>query len=108
MSILKNSNRLGLMNEFRSDGLREYVVENDNFYLLYHSCIEKNQKHKIRCVKKFDGFKVFAEATHDAVKTVFYYVLDLNTREVFFNAWDTANKGSMISIIEREIERYRK
>lgn len=105
MSLLKNSKRLGLMKEFRDNGLREYIIEDDNFYLLYHSHTQLNQRHKIRCIKKMNGFKVYAEATNNTVKTVYYYVVDMNTKEVFFNAWDTATMGSMLPIIEREIER---
>lgn len=107
MSILKNSKRLHLFPEFRSDGLREYVIENDNFSLLYHSQKEQNIKHKVRCIKKLDGFKIYAEATNNAMGEVYYYVLDLNTKEVFTRVYDTATGGSFLPILIREIETLR-
>lgn len=109
MSILKNSKRLSLLPEFRSgnSGLREYVIENDNFYLLYHSQKEQNVKHKVRCIKKLDGFKIYAEATNNAMGEVFYYVLDLRTKEVFTRVYDTATGGSFLPILVREIETLR-
>lgn len=103
MSILKNSKRLHLFPEFRTDGLREYVIENDNLILLYHSPKEQNVKHKIRCIKKLDGFKIYAEATGSVLQTTYYYVLDLKTKEVFSIAYDTAVMGSYLPKILDEI-----
>lgn len=104
MSILKNSKRLNLFPEFRSDGLREYVIENDNLYLLYHSHKEQNVKHKIRCIKRLDGFKIYAEASESVMKTTYYYILDLKTKEVFGTAYDTAIMGSYLPKILDEIK----
>lgn len=103
MSILKDSKRLHLFPEFRTDGLREYVIENDNFYLLYHSSKEQNVKHKIRCIKKLEGFKIYVEASESVMKTTYYYILDLKTKEVFSVAYDTAVMGSYLPKILDEI-----
>lgn len=103
MSILKNSKRLHLFPEFRSDGLREYVIENNNFYPLYHSQKEQNVKRKVRCIKKLDGFKIYAEASESVMKTTYYYILDLKTKEVFGTAYDTAIMGSYLPKILDEI-----
>ena len=104
MSILTRSHKFKLFREYREDGLREYIVENNNFYLLYHSVMQKNQKHKVRCIKKVDGFKIYAEASSGVLKTTYYYILDLDTKEVFYTATDVAIFGSMVNEIVKEIE----
>lgn len=106
MSILKKSKRLRLMPEFRSgnSGLREYVIENDNLCLLYHSHKEQNVKQKVRCIKKLEGFKIYAESSSSVMKTTYYYILDLKTKEVFTTSYDTAVMGSYLPDILEEIK----
>lgn len=103
MSVLKKSKHLSLLPEFRADCLREYVIESDNLVLLYHSQKEKNVKHKVRCIKKLDGFKIYAEASENVMKTTYYYILDLKTKEVFTTSYDTAIMGSYLPKILDEI-----
>ena len=103
MSILKNSKRLALMPEFRTDGLREYIVEDDCFYLLYHSQKAQNVVHPVRCIKKLDGFKIYAESSASVMKATYYYILDLKTKEVFTTSYDTAVMGSYLPKILDEI-----
>ena len=105
MSILKKSKRLRLLPEFRSSnsGLREYTIEDDNLFLLYHSQKEQNVKHKVRCIKKVDGFKIYAEASGSVMKSTYYYILDLKTKEVFTTSYDTAIMGSYLPKILDEI-----
>lgn len=104
MSILKNSKRLSLLPELRPNSdLREYVIEGDNFFLLYHSKKEQSVKHKVRCIKKLDGFKIYAESSGSVMKTTYYYILDLKTKEVFTTSYDTAIMGSYLPKILDEI-----
>ena len=105
-SILHKSKILKyLENRFSPEDNRAfYAVENNQFYLLWYvkSGVDKQ---KLRCLKKLDGFKIFANRHDCNYATTDYYVLDLKTQEVFAVSSDTCVMGSYLDTIVKDIDR---